>query len=223
MNGNGSYTSAPGFTPTLPGTYRWRASYSGDANNAPVSAACNAPNENANITQERAVPEIATTASAGGPLGTALTDTATLSGGTTPTGSIIFRLYGPNDATCANPAIFTSNAIAVNGNGSYTSAPPFTPTAPGTYRWRAFYTGDEVNNGGHHAVQRAERERRHHADDGDVLHHGLGRRPARHDADRHGDVVGRYGTDRHHHVRAVRPERCHLRESLRSSRRIRLR
>ena len=145
VNGNGTYTSAPGFTPTLPGTYRWRASYSGDANNAAVSDPCNRPNENANITQERAVPEIGSVASAGGPIGTPLTDTATLSGGTAPTGSIIFRLYGPNDATCAT-AIFTST-IPVNGNGSYTSAPGFAPTAPGTYRWRAFYSGDEVNNG----------------------------------------------------------------------------
>lgn len=32
--------------PPLPGTYRWRASYSGDANNLPVSAPCNAPDEN---------------------------------------------------------------------------------------------------------------------------------------------------------------------------------
>ena len=32
VNGNGAYTSAA-FTPTLVGTYRWVASYGGDANN----------------------------------------------------------------------------------------------------------------------------------------------------------------------------------------------
>ena len=91
-------------------------------------------------------PTFATVASPGGALGTALTDTATLSGATPLAGgTITFVLYGPNNATCANPAIFTSNPIAVNGNGTYTSAPGFTPTLPGTYRWRASYSGDANN------------------------------------------------------------------------------
>jgi hypothetical protein len=34
------------FTPAAAGTYRWIASYSGDANNAPTTAPCNAPTEN---------------------------------------------------------------------------------------------------------------------------------------------------------------------------------
>jgi hypothetical protein len=89
-------------------------------------------------------PTIATVASAGGALGTVLTDQATLSGGLAPTGTITFVAYGPNDATCTTVA-FTSNAIPVNGNGTYTSAPGFTPTLPGTYRWRAFYSGDANN------------------------------------------------------------------------------
>ena len=143
--GNGTYTSAPGFTTVAAGTYRWRAFYSGDANNNAVSGVCGAANESAEIVQSRTVPVIATVASAGGPLGTVLTDTAALGGGTAPTGTITFALYGPNDATCAT-VIFTSSAIPVNGNGFYTSAPGFTPTAPGTYRWRAFYSGDANNN-----------------------------------------------------------------------------
>ena len=130
VNGNGTYTSAPGFTTMAAGTYRWRAFYSGDANNAAVSEACNAANESADITQAPTTPTIVTAASAGGAIGTVLTDQATLSGGTAPTGSITFRLYGPNDATCTT-AMFTSNAIAVNGNGTYTSAPGFTTAAAG--------------------------------------------------------------------------------------------
>jgi hypothetical protein len=38
--GNGDYTTALGFTPTLPGTYQWVATYSGDANNEPASTSC---------------------------------------------------------------------------------------------------------------------------------------------------------------------------------------
>ena len=40
VNGDGTYSS-PNYTPTTPGTYRWIASYGGDANNEPVSGACN--------------------------------------------------------------------------------------------------------------------------------------------------------------------------------------
>ena len=78
VSGNGTYTSTPGFTPVAAGTYLWRAFYSGDANNAPVSGVCGAANESADITGT--TPTIATTASAGGPLGTVLTDQATLVG-----------------------------------------------------------------------------------------------------------------------------------------------
>ena len=143
VNGNGSYTSAPAFTPAAAGVYRWIASYSGDAANAAVAGACNAANENVTLTP--VTPAIATTASAGGPAGTVLTDQATLSGGVTPTGSITFRLYGPNDATCTGTPVFTSNAVAVNGNGTYTSAPGYTANAIGVYRWIASYSGDAAN------------------------------------------------------------------------------
>ena len=38
------------FTTSQPGTYRWIAAYSGDANNPPVSGACNNPNESVVVT-----------------------------------------------------------------------------------------------------------------------------------------------------------------------------
>lgn len=45
----GTAASAP-FTPTRAGVYRWRAFYSGDANNEAVSGACNAAGENVTVT-----------------------------------------------------------------------------------------------------------------------------------------------------------------------------
>ena len=48
----GPVTSAA-FRPPLPGIYRWRASYSGDANNLPVTGACNDPWENVVVRPER--------------------------------------------------------------------------------------------------------------------------------------------------------------------------
>ena len=82
-----------------PGTYRWIATYSGDANNSGVAGLCNDANEN--VTVGTANPTMATTASAGVAVGGNVSDSATIAGGFNPTGSITFTLYGPNDATCA--------------------------------------------------------------------------------------------------------------------------
>jgi hypothetical protein len=71
-------------------------------------------------------------------------DTATLSAGTAPTGTITFSLYGADDRLCDNPPIFTSVA-PVAGNGPYTSG-SFTPPADqSAYRWVASYSGDANN------------------------------------------------------------------------------
>ncbi|MEY2550641.1 MAG: hypothetical protein QOG12_785 [Verrucomicrobiota bacterium] len=75
--------------------------------------------------------------------GQASFDTATLSGAVNPSGTIQFRLFGPNNATCSGSPIFTS-VQSVAGNGSYSST-SFTPTAPGTYNWVAAYSGDGTN------------------------------------------------------------------------------
>src|SRR5438093_13586204 len=81
------------------------------------------------------------TATAGG----TIQDTATLSGGTNPTGTISFSIYGPNDATCSASAT-SGGSAPVSGNGSYSSS-AVTENAAGTYRWTASYTGDANNNG----------------------------------------------------------------------------
>ena len=49
VTGNGAYSSAS-FTPTTVGTYRWIANYSGDADNAATTNACNATNESVDVT-----------------------------------------------------------------------------------------------------------------------------------------------------------------------------
>ena len=90
-----------------------------------------------------ASPTLSTVASPSVALGASISDTATLVGGTAPTGSITFNLFGPNDATCTGAVAFTST-VPVNGNGTYTSA-SFTPVAIGTYRWIANYGGDTNN------------------------------------------------------------------------------
>jgi hypothetical protein len=143
ISGNGTVSSTA-FAPSAPGTYRFVASYSGDSHNEGVAGACNDADES--VAVAKAGPGLATTASAGVALGGQVTDTATISGGQSPGGTITFVAYGPNDATCASAAAYTSSPVTVSGNNSYTSA-AFTPSAPGTYRFVASYSGDSHNEG----------------------------------------------------------------------------
>ena len=105
----------------------------------------------AQTTINKATPTIATVASANITQGAgSLSDQATISGLSLPIqggGTVTFVLYGPNDSDCST-AIFTSSnqPITLNGSVGTAQSASFTPTAPGTYRWRAFYSGDANNN-----------------------------------------------------------------------------
>src|SRR5207247_6795272 len=109
VSGNGDYVS-DGFVVVLAGTYRFIATYSGDANNNGATTACNDPNESVAVT--KATPTLSTTASPSVAAGGSISDTAHLAGGSAPTGTITFTLYG--DATCT-ASVFTSTKT-VNGN-----------------------------------------------------------------------------------------------------------
>jgi hypothetical protein len=139
---SGGKATSPGFIANQAGTYRFIATYSGDANNAGSTSSCNDAAEAVVVTPLS--PQLTTNADSGGPVGTSVHDVAHLSGATSAAGgSITFRLYGPNDASCAT-AIYT-NTVAVNGNNDYLSG-SVAPTAAGTYRWVASYSGDANNN-----------------------------------------------------------------------------
>ena len=141
VSGAGSYPS-DAFVAALPGTYSWVASYSGDAGNNAISTACNDAGETTAVT--KAIPTITTQATVSATTGGPISDTAILAGGSAPTGTITFSLFGPNNATCAGTALFTSTQ-AVSGDGSYPSD-PFSAAVAGTYGWVASYSGDSNNN-----------------------------------------------------------------------------
>ena len=141
VNGFGNYTSGS-YTPSAAGTYYWIASYSGDSNFPAANGACGDTNESSVV--NKASPTIATVAQAGPVnIGATINDTATVSGGSSPTGTVTFSLYGPNDSTCASVAIFTSTVALVGGTATSGN---FTTTVAGTYRWIAVYNGDSNNN-----------------------------------------------------------------------------
>lgn len=97
--------------------------------------------------ENQALTTLVTSANQTVTVGANITDTATLSGGFNPTGTISFELY--NNATCTGEAIFTDSKT-VNGNGDYGPV-SYPTTAAGTYYWLASYSGDDNNDSADHA------------------------------------------------------------------------
>jgi hypothetical protein len=129
------------------GSYFWKAEYSGDANYKPLVHPCGEPNEfttlyapneellmlTESFDQEVAVGE-ATFASASFDKPTAQDPN--------PTGTVTFRLYGPDDGDCQGPVISTSTNPIEAIEGYRAASDAFTPVEPGFYRWVASYSGD---------------------------------------------------------------------------------
>ena len=207
VSGNGNYTSAS-FTVTAPGTYNFVASYSGDANNAAIPfTACGAAGENVTVT--KAAPAIVTTASAPTPAGGPISDTATLSLGVAPTGTITFSIYGPNNVGCTGAAIFTSTKT-VNGNGNYTSD-PFTTSVAGTYRFIAAYSGDANNSAVTSGCNDANESVLVTPAAPAIVTHASATVSAGWRHRRHRYPLRRRQPDRDHHLHPVRPQRRDLR------------
>ena len=72
---------------------------------------------------------------------TTLNDSAILSGGTNPTGTITFTLTAPNGSTAA------TETVSVNGDSTYSTPTGVLATQVGTYYWVASYSGDSNNLG----------------------------------------------------------------------------
>jgi len=134
VNGEGEYSSGE-FTPPEAGVYSWSAHYSGDLENPAADSTCSAVS-----TVGKESPDLTATAS-DGVVNTGIHDEATVTGGFSPTGEVVFRVYGPADATCLTP--LETDAVPLDG-GHATSA-DFLPQQAGEFRWTAEYAGDENN------------------------------------------------------------------------------
>ena len=151
INGNGNYDS-PLVTYLLPtlkgvtGTFQWNAAYVGNANNNPATDNNN-PAERSVVST--ATPLVVTTPSPTsvtlGSASTTLRDTATISGGYYPTGTITFTLFDRGNANALH-----TESVSINGNGSYTTPVgypvPTTGVVAGVYQWYATYSGNANNN-----------------------------------------------------------------------------
>jgi hypothetical protein len=135
---NGTATSA-GYTATVTGTDYWVATYNGDANNSSVTSGIALEP----IAVTPATPTVTTSQQpASATVDTPVSDTATVSGGFNPTGTVTFNLY--NNSNGIGTPLFTDANIALV-NGTATSA-NYIATATGTDYWIATYNGDANNS-----------------------------------------------------------------------------
>lgn len=146
-----------GFAPTLVGTYYWKVAFKAvsDPYNLSVRLPCGEPTV---LTQTD--PSVSTTPSAGGPVGTKLSDTATITGLYSPlSGDLVdFALYsGTSTNGCPASGLVSdlgtvslSGPTLVGGVPTWTAASPgtgFAPTAAGTYYWKVtFKSVSDPNN-----------------------------------------------------------------------------
>jgi hypothetical protein len=79
-----------------------------------------------------------------------LNDSATLTGGDDPTGTITFNLFRPGDTDCEGPPAHSEDVTVDNGNDTYSTATGFAADEPGTWQWVATYSGDEDNESATH-------------------------------------------------------------------------
>jgi hypothetical protein len=135
----GQATSAD-FIAQQAGEFRWTAEYEGDANNEAVSLGCGAPNQASSV--EKVAPVLVGTASSAAKAGLSIGDSVTLSGGFGASGQLVFRAYGPGDASCTTLPAYEAT-VPVSGNDTYAPA-GFAPGA-GLYRWTVGYGGDGNN------------------------------------------------------------------------------
>ena len=150
VNGNGTYTTPTGYVVTAAGHYQWTAIYNGNASDKNNNSATDNDPDEEKFTTPQAPTQISTLANPTGQitLGTTavtLTDTATLTGGFNPGGSISFTLtYN------GNPVAGFPTSVPVNGNGTYGpvsyTLPSNGTTVVGTYLWHAHYTPDANNS-----------------------------------------------------------------------------
>ena len=117
------------FSPAA-GLYRWTVSYAGDDNNEPANTACGAANQASTV--GKASPTLAGVATSAVVVGSSITDGVTLSSGFEASGQLVFRAYGPGDATCSTTPKYEAT-VAVDGNA--TNAVESRSRAPTMGRW----------------------------------------------------------------------------------------
>src|SRR3989475_1421 len=120
------------------GTFQWQVTYNGDANNGISTSLCGSES----LSVGKATPSITTALSPNSiVVGNSAADTATVTGGTTPTGTVTFSVY--SDSLCSGTVVATKTVPLASGSAGPVRV-VFNST--GTFNWQAVYNGDANNN-----------------------------------------------------------------------------
>jgi len=138
---DGRTASSGSFATRIAGTYRFVASYEGDARNREVQTGCDA----GMVVRATRHPTLRTSArgeptSAGDGTGT-ITEYVVMVGGFDPTGTLSFDVFGPGDPHCHGRTAFDSDQALTTTEGSEVMG----GLAPGRYTVVARYGGDTNN------------------------------------------------------------------------------
>jgi hypothetical protein len=140
---NGAVPTADPITMSRAGAFYWRASYTGDPNNAAATSACLA------LTVGKASPTLALSVAPNpGTAGGTATGAVTLSGAVNaPSGTVTYTVY--TGSTCATQFSATNNpSTKTVTNGTVAASDPIVFDQAGIYSWKAIYSGDPNNNAG---------------------------------------------------------------------------
>jgi hypothetical protein len=141
VSGNGTYSTTNSVRTNHAGTWNWTVAYSGDSVNAGASSGCG--KEKVFVCPD--LPKLYTVPSPGGIVNSViLNDSAKLSGGYAPGGTITFKLYSPSQ-TCGTGTPAFTQTVKVSGNGTYVTANKVAAGVSGTWNWTAAYSGDANN------------------------------------------------------------------------------
>lgn len=148
VSGNATYHPDGGFTPTSAGNYWWYATYSGDATDNPAASQCGASMPETVVASSAILSVAAPPSWRVGAAIPASSIAAALSAGPAPSGTITFKVFGPQAAppsSCSSGGT-TLGTATVDANGSYHPSTGFTPVGAGPYWWYASYGGDALDN-----------------------------------------------------------------------------
>ena len=151
----GSLPASAPVTLSSAATYYWRATYSGDSNNQTSTSTCGAEVETVTAAVTTPLPTTLSTSLSGGgqsgasisvPTGTAVTDTAMLSGTNvaSASGTVTYDVYSDSGCSTLAPG-GGGSAETITTPGSLPASAPVTLSSAATYYWRATYSGDSNN------------------------------------------------------------------------------
>jgi len=146
-----STVTSASYVPKHAGVYDWTAEVIVNADSSIEDGPTACTDEQVTVTPAPVAINTTPSNANGGAVGTSITDSATVTGGVNPTGTVTFELFGPSNLNCVSGGDNSGTwlqrwDVSLNGDGTAkVPAPGYPTTVVGTYNWVATYSGDNDN------------------------------------------------------------------------------